>query len=100
MPRRGPIRTCTRCQRPRVHCAHGLCRTCYHNGRHPYIPTGTGPGGRGVPKTLDDIAGRVADFQILRDRGLSIKAAAAQLGISERTGDRYATRLRTQQGAA
>jgi hypothetical protein len=61
-----------------------------------YRATGTGPGGRGVPKDAVVVAGRIEDYAELRGRGLTVAQAAERLGISDRTGTRYEARLRAE----
>lgn len=88
-----PLRECIRCHRVRPHCAKGLCITCYHNARKgPYKPAGN----RGLTRRPQDVAERLEDYRILRrERGLTVEAAAAALGVNPRTGWRYETRLKT-----
>jgi hypothetical protein len=71
-----------------------MCGVCRRNSSRVYVSTGTGPGGRGVAKSTDVIAGRVRDYAEFRRLGYSVQRAAARLGVADRTGWRYEARLR------
>lgn len=98
--RRPPIRDCVRCRRPRPHHGRGLCESCHAYVRRPYVPTGAGRGGPGLPKAPRALAGRIEDYAEIRGRHYSVDDAAARLQISIRTAWRYEARLRSQQEGA
>ncbi|WP_242908699.1 hypothetical protein [Actinomadura terrae] len=63
-------------------------------------PTGTGRGGRSVPKSRAVIAARLADYaELTRDLNQSRREAARRLRISYRTTSRYEHRLAAMDGA-
>lgn len=97
--RRRARRLCSRCGRVRPHGGLGLCEGCYSYARRPYVPTGAGMGGPGVLRDTSAVAGRLQDYAEIRSRHYTIGQAAARLGISIRTADRYEARLRQQQPA-
>lgn len=90
----GRIVVCVGCRQERIHHAKGKCRPCYHRGQYPYRSTGSGRGGRGVAKSDEAFGSRLEEFAALRRGGLSIRKAAARIGVADRTGDRYAARLK------
>lgn len=92
MPGRTVI--CPDCFQERAHYARGMCRRCYDRSRYPYLATGAGRGGRGVAKSEAALESRIEEFAKLLRQGLSIRKAAARVGIADRTGDRYAARLK------
>lgn len=85
-----------------------MCKSCYVTARNgPYVRTGSGPGGRGVPKTREVLASRLEEYAELRalchpdgSHKYSITAAARRVGVNPRTGDRYEARLQRMAGAA
>lgn len=96
--RRRPIRYCQRCRRHRPYRAKGLCGHCYTYTRRPYQPTGVGRGGPGVPKSAEVLESRLEEFAELRARHYTTVQAAARIGISVRTAERYAARLKAAAG--
>lgn len=93
--RRGPIRECLRCHRNRHHMAKGLCDSCYKNSTRVYAPAGDNH----RPRTQAEVASRVEEFALLVGYGYTVRDASARMGINERTGHRYAARLRQLQAA-
>lgn len=99
---------CTACDTGAPVHARGWCRGCYVRWLRAGRPDD------GPPRRLDHAehitrltAGhsaarraRIEDFGFLRADGLSIAAAAARVGVTERTGWDYEMHLRRQETAA
>lgn len=82
---------CRDCHRQRPNRSAGRCATCH---RHHHAPPTGNPGGAGIPKTAQDITGRVEDlFELLATRQPQ-RELAARLGVSCRTVQRYQAGLR------
>lgn len=83
--RHRPEVLCACCEQIGRHNGRRLCEGCHRTHRlagtlHQF------------PRTNSSISklGRLDDFAELRQHGNTIRAAAEQLGISQRTGERYA----------
>lgn len=90
---------CRECGRPRQ-AGRSLCHTCRNRSNPDHQPTGAGRGAPGLPKGAEVVAGRIEDFAELLGQGYKLYGAVERLGISPRTGRRYLSRLKEQQGAA
>jgi hypothetical protein len=73
-----------------------MCHTCHEAVRCPYVPTGAGRGGPGIPRSGEVVADRLAEFAVLRGWGYTVRAAADRVGVSWRTGCRYEARLKVR----
>jgi hypothetical protein len=85
------IITCDRCGYNKPHHARGWCHACWDR----WDRAGQPPEGPPPRRT-----GRYGEyFELTREHHYSLKNAAARMGVSERTAQRYETRLK-QEGAA
>lgn len=95
-----PVATCAHCPRPAKYSKCRLCERCYQRWRRAGRPDITlGPPFIRCSTAADAVDGRREDYTYLRDCGLTIAAAAAQVGVCERTGWRYEA-ARRQEAAA
>ncbi|MGW6498574.1 hypothetical protein [Nonomuraea angiospora] len=83
---------CACCGGTGLHEGRALCSACYTWHRknrtlHRYPPLHT---------WLETLA-RIGQFAELRGQGMSIRAAARQLGVTARSGQRYEQRLKARQ---
>ncbi|WP_144069894.1 helix-turn-helix domain-containing protein [Nonomuraea indica] len=94
-PRKCTEVLCACCEELGLHGGRGLCHTCYR--RH--LAAGTLAQYPRLQTWLS-AQGRIADFAELRERGLTVREAAEQIGVSLRTAERYQARLNSQEGVA
>ncbi|MFB4276073.1 hypothetical protein ACBJ59_12315 [Nonomuraea sp. MTCD27] len=86
---------CACCGSAGLHDGRSLCHSCYH-WHHANGTLGKYPPLRTWLATL----ARIEDFAELRRGGLSVRAAAARVGVTKRSGERYERRLKARQVAA
>jgi transposase-like protein len=86
---RGPrIITCDSCGEEKEHHAHGWCVSCWKRWDYSGRPD-TGP----PPRQY----GRWEEYlELTREQGYSLRNAAARMGITKRTAQRYEARLRQE----
>jgi len=75
------------CGRPAAYPRLRLAESCYRRWRYHGCPAE-------IPPSRASAAGRVEDYAELRAAGFTQEQAAWRLGVSRRTADRYARRLR------
>jgi len=79
-------------------CAHGLCPNCWNRWKAADFPAdGPPPPVRPWGRTLP---ARTEDYAWLRSWGATLEVAAARLGVSLRTAERYEVRRLAARDAA
>jgi hypothetical protein len=102
MSRHGRLITCVSCQRLAKNYSRERCRACARADAYAAANPcdRPGPHGRGVPKGAVVLAGRIEDYvELTREQCYTLENAAARMGISVRTAQRYEARVREMEAA-
>jgi hypothetical protein len=79
---------CDSCGRKKEHQAHGWCKACWGRWERGGRPAAGPPPSR--------YGRREEYFELTRDQNYTLKNAAARMGISPRTAQRFEARLRSE----
>jgi hypothetical protein len=89
--------TCVSCCRRAKNWSRGRCAACAKAAAYAAANSRgqAGPHGRGVPKGAVVVSGRIEDYaELTREQYYTLENAAARMGISVRTAQRYEARVR------